>query len=203
MIIENIVGTMSSVDSVNSIKDLSLYDLLKTGKYKDLILPDYFSEVMYMENDDALYIRTHAHRRINQSPVDYWYLSFDKEGNYLGEATSGFSRLYKDGALLHLTATRSSAMSDEYGRLRRSLQSIEVIGSYDMSSTKYKVADHDTSIISRTEYDENGNIIKDEDETEMTKSFYVPVNDTASNVCKGAMYNLISKFKEGLIHIPE
>ena len=203
MIIENIVGTMSSVDAVNSIKNMSLYDLLKTGKYKDLILTDYFSEVMYIESDDALYIRTHAHRRINQSPVDYWYLSFDKEGNYLGEATSGFSRLYKDGALLHITATRSSVMADDYGRIHKSLQSIEVIGSYDMSSTKYKIADHDTSIISRTEYDEDGNIIKDNDEIEIDKSFYVPANDTASNVCKSAMYNLINKFKEGSINIPE
>lgn len=203
MILENIVGTNRTNLDIGY-ESMSLYELLKSGKYKEFLMPDYFPDVMYMENDNTLYMRSTHYRRMNEAPTNFWFFVFDKSGHYLGEATSGYIRLDPDYSLLHISALRAPRSYDPM-ETRRGLQCIEVIGAYDLSSNRYKVVsdEKESRVIPAVEYDDNGVPLTYASSTAIGKTLYVPMDDTASPLCKSAMNALIDKLGAGTVAIPD
>ena len=209
MIMENIVGTQNRSFDATTI-NMSLYELLKSGEYKKVLVPNYFPEVQYMESDNELYMRSTHYMRIDESPVNYWFFTFDDKGNYMGEATSGFIRLEPNYSLLHISGTKSNANTwnaeEMWGSIvRKSIQNLNIIGAYDLSSNKYKVVSDtkDKKIISSMEYDDDGTPIERGSYSEIGRTLYVPADDTASPFIKSAMNALVEKIRESRITIPD
>lgn len=198
VVMEDIAGVQNMEFSKKS-----LYELLKTGDYKIFLVNDYFPEVIYIQEDDSLYMRSTHYRRVDEAPVRYWFFVFDKNGNRIDEVTNEFIRLDKDYSILHV----SGAIVKEYGNYY--LNNINIIGAYDLSSNKYKSTITRTNIepsMDRVEYDEEGNKVgggfDDEGKKpEIRKSLskpevlYVPADDTASGLIKSKMLEFMDKLK--------
>lgn len=207
MILENIVGmNRESLELAGNYK--TLYELLKSGEYKTFLTPDYFPDVMYVESDDALYMRSSHYRRIDESPTYFWFFTFDKDGKYMGEATSGYVRLDPEYSLLHISGKRVHRSANRFDNTWGSnpgLQCIEIIGVYDLSSNQYKAVndDKETRVVTNVEYDDSGIPLTYANSTSIGKTFYVPKDDTAPAICKSAMNALINNISNGRVRVPD
>ena len=202
MIIENIVGTMSSGAAINTFTNESLFDLLASGGYKTVILPDYFPEVSYMKEDDVLFMRSTLYTREDLTPAFYWYLAFDEKGNYTPEVTSGYIALGHNSNLLHIKAMHRVSYDDIKMR-HDTYEGITIIGCYSLNSDKYVLSGGNTPVITRSEYNEDGSVLQYGTDTNDSKSLYVPANDTASAVAKSNMYKMIDSLKAGKVRLPD
>ena len=200
MIIDNIVGSINRGIDMHTTTSTNLFDLLASGEYKDYLVADYFPEFEYNKDDDVIFMKSAMYQRKDVTPVFYYFLAFDNQGHYLGEATPGYIELGRDSNLLHISATKSK--SNNYGITKTIYSGISTIGAYSMKSDKYNAASEENVMQSRAEYSEDGAIVV-EDSGKIDKVFYVPASDTASSVVKSCMYKVIDDLNDGKIKLLE
>lgn len=200
MIIDNIVGSINRGMDMNLTSSKKLFDLLASDEYKDFLVPDYFPEIQYMENDDVIFMKSGMYCRKDVTPVFYYFISFDKDGHHQEEVTPGYIELRRDSNLLHISATKSK--TNDYGIVKTTYSGISIIGAYSMESDKYSVASEENMIRTQAEYDDDGAVIV-QDSGKMDKLFYVPATDTASGVVKSCMYKVMDDLNAGKIRLPE
>jgi hypothetical protein len=194
---------MSNRASGNIITDQPLFDILKTGEYKKILIPNYFPEVQYMEEDDTVFMRSTMYIREDLTPAFYWYLAFTDDGEYKPEATSGYIALSKNSNLLHIKAMHRVSY-DDINMRHDTYEGISVVGCYSLQSNEYTSNDNGkNSPVFMPEYGEDGSVVKYGSVMEESSILYAPATDTANAQAKAKMLKVIDQLKEGNLRLPD
>ena len=107
-----------------------LYDLIKSGAYKNKLPEGFFPDVTIMENG-AVFMPTTRRDIVDNIPIFEWYFTAIKDGAILKEFTNDQMELNRNYILIKFTNTSTLC------------KTIQLAGIYDLSSNEY-IEYHDT-----------------------------------------------------------